>query len=280
MITKNRMGSLKDLLLCCCRFFVFYLVFNLVFSSTPALSQENSKHPLDMDMVKEEILSPWTTKARNWLIGGSALTATLLVFRKQTIDPMQEDFSTHKPLGKLSPIGDYGGQFIPNALYSFGMFAAFKWTGENRYRDWSLIMLKASTYAVTTSTVLKVTVREPRPNDPGDRKSFPSGHTTAAFAFSSVVVAENGFFPYGISALTLSTLTGLSRINDNKHYLHDVVAGATIGTVFGLGVSEIHRLKSSRNKAIDNSQTKISSLTVIPAIAEDFMGLLISYQVD
>ena len=41
------------------------------------------------------------------------------------------------------------------------------------------------------------------------------------------------------SILTLLALAGtvaLSRMNDNKHYLHDVVAGATIGTAYGLGI--------------------------------------------
>jgi len=111
-------------------------------------------------------------------------------------------------------------------------------------------MLKASLYSTSISTALKVTVREPRPNS-SDRTSFPSGHSTAAFAFSSFVAAEHGFWPMGLAALGLSTLTGLSRINDNRHFLHDVIAGATIGTAYGLGISYLHKSKSDEVTEID-----------------------------
>ena len=73
-----------------------------------------------------------------------------------------------------------------------------------------------------------------------DYQSFPSGHTTAAFAFASSVtarVAERspararwlGPLLYGAAALT-----GYSRMYDNKHWASDVFAGAAIGTVSGL----------------------------------------------
>lgn len=73
-----------------------------------------------------------------------------------------------------------------------------------------------------------------------DYQSFPSGHTTAAFAFASSVtarVAERspararwlGPLLYGAAALT-----AYSRVYDNKHWASDVLAGAAIGTVSGL----------------------------------------------
>ncbi len=73
-----------------------------------------------------------------------------------------------------------------------------------------------------------------------DYQSFPSGHTTAAFAFASSVTARVaqrdaararwlGPLLYGAAALT-----GYSRMYDNKHWASDVLAGAAIGTVSGL----------------------------------------------
>lgn len=122
-------------------------------------------------------------------------------------------------------------------------------------------MLKATAYAGATTTFLKVVIKEQRPNKT-TWDSFPSGHATTAFAFASVVAAEHGFWPYGLGATLLASLTGISRMNDNMHYEHDVVAGATIGTAFGLGVSYI-------NQAFDKKEAGIA---VIPMLQDGFAG--------
>ncbi len=59
--------------------------------------------------------------------------------------------------------------------------------------------------------------------------SFPSGHTTCAFAlyFSFAVVVENRF--YKILFLLLGLLTGYSRIYLSQHFFEDVYAGSIIG---------------------------------------------------
>jgi membrane-associated phospholipid phosphatase len=73
-----------------------------------------------------------------------------------------------------------------------------------------------------------------------DYQSFPSGHSTAAFAFASVVSAEtshwwpDGRWPVGIATYGLATLTGMSRIYNYKHWASDVLVGAAIGTITGL----------------------------------------------
>ncbi len=195
--------------------------------------------------LTSELASPWTTRARPWLIGGAGLTTLLLVFRDQTVNPMQEDFSKNKPLGDWSKLGDYGGRMVPNGLYVGGALIAYWHSHSDDDLNRATTMTKASLYAVSASFLLKYTVREQRPDPNGDQLSFPSGHTTAAFAFSGVVIAEHGMFPNGLLALSLATLTGLSRINDNQHFLHDVVAGATIGLSYGLGVAAVNSNSSA-----------------------------------
>jgi membrane-associated phospholipid phosphatase len=59
--------------------------------------------------------------------------------------------------------------------------------------------------------------------------SWPSGHTTTAFALAASVSDEIGSTPVTIGLYSLATLTGWSRMNDNKHWLTDVLAGAAIG---------------------------------------------------
>lgn len=194
--------------------------------------------------IPAEIASPWTTKARPWLLGGAAATLGLVIFEDQIIDPTQDETVENKPLGKWSKIGDYNGQMYPNALYAGGMLITYWADGNKKALNRSRMMLMASIYAVTTSSAIKYAVREPRPYAHGDNLSFPSGHTTSAFAFASFVAAEHGMWPIGTIALAMSTFTAYSRINDNKHFLHDVVAGATIGTAYGLGVHYVNRRNS------------------------------------
>jgi membrane-associated phospholipid phosphatase len=76
----------------------------------------------------------------------------------------------------------------------------------------------------------------------GDYQSFPSGHTTTAFAAASAVTAEIQRVRPGavwIAAPILyggATLVGLSRMYHNNHWASDVVLGAAVGTFGGLKV--------------------------------------------
>jgi membrane-associated phospholipid phosphatase len=75
-----------------------------------------------------------------------------------------------------------------------------------------------------------------------DRQSFPSGHTTTAFAAASAVTSEvQRMWPkytwYAAPVLYGgATLVGLSRMYHNKHWASDVVLGAAVGTFSGLKV--------------------------------------------
>jgi hypothetical protein len=62
--------------------------------------------------------------------------------------------------------------------------------------------------------------------------SFPSGHTSHSFTMATIaseLYGENiGLISYG-----LATLVAVSRMNDNKHYLSDIIFGAGLGTAVG-----------------------------------------------
>lgn len=80
--------------------------------------------------------------------------------------------------------------------------------------------------------------------------SFPSGHTTAAFAAATVFSVEYRNQPIiPIIAYTAATLVGLSRITENKHWATDVFAGAALGYVTGKQVAyNYHRYAKYRNE--------------------------------
>jgi membrane-associated phospholipid phosphatase len=74
------------------------------------------------------------------------------------------------------------------------------------------------------------------------RQSFPSGHTTAAFAAAAAVTseAERGwpghFWLVAPVMFGGASLVGVSRMYHDKHWASDVVLGAAVGTFSGLKV--------------------------------------------
>ncbi len=72
-------------------------------------------------------------------------------------------------------------------------------------------------------------------------QSFPSSHTTQAFALASVI-SEHADQPW-VSALSygLAGLVGLARVEQRQHFLSDVVAGGLIGTFVGKTVVAHHQ---------------------------------------
>ena len=63
--------------------------------------------------------------------------------------------------------------------------------------------------------------------------SFPSGHTTTAFALGVLLVA---FVPpkWRPVALAWAAITGIARLYYGEHNILDVVAGAALGTTFAV----------------------------------------------
>jgi undecaprenyl-diphosphatase len=93
------------------------------------------------------------------------------------------------------------------------------------------------------ATLIKALVERPRPAvsvdainpavaTPAD-PSFPSGHTTTAFAAAVVVSVLHPRLR--VPALAIAALVGVSRMYLGVHFPIDVLAGAVLGSAIGLG---------------------------------------------
>ncbi|MEO5588750.1 MAG: phosphatase PAP2 family protein [Gemmatimonadaceae bacterium] len=148
--------------------------------------------------------------------------------------------------------GQPGALLAGGGIYAIGLVA-----DNNRAQDVGLHSMESIFLgSVITASVKVVAGRaRPRVNTQDARnfglfrglrddnyRSFPSGHTTAAFAFASIVTIETSRWSsdsrwiVGPLMYGAATLTGVSRIYNNAHWASDVITGAAIGTLTGVKV--------------------------------------------
>ncbi|WP_439556049.1 phosphatase PAP2 family protein [Dyadobacter sp.] len=102
--------------------------------------------------------------------------------------------------------------------------------GKHSLGDQVVLALLSNVGAQVVTQGLKRAVRYPRPNGE-DNHSFPSGHTTTAFANAEILHQEYGDRSvfYSIGGYGTAATVGTMRILNNKHWLADVLMGAGIG---------------------------------------------------
>ncbi|WP_410574812.1 phosphatase PAP2 family protein [Amycolatopsis sp. cmx-4-61] len=137
--------------------------------------------------------------------------------------------------------------FTNAGLLLYALAAAVAWwlaRGDARRSAAVLWVPIAVLLAYAVSNLLKITVREPRPClrypavpplftcDFATDWSFPSNHMTiAAAAAVALLLAHRQL---GLGGLAVAAVIGFSRIYLGAHYVHDVLAGAVLGTLVAL----------------------------------------------
>lgn len=124
---------------------------------------------------------------------------------------------------------------IPGILLLYGLFSKNKEFWRN-----ALTVLIAVSIAAIVANILKFSLDTPRPYElypfieklsSGGSPSFPSGHTTDAFAFAVAAGLVYKKWYILFPGLIWATLVGISRMWLGVHFPSDVLAGAFIGTI-------------------------------------------------
>lgn len=89
---------------------------------------------------------------------------------------------------------------------------------------WQLV--EAYGVAMAVVYALKPTIDRERPD--GGGQSFPSGHTASAFAGTAFLQRRYGW-SHGVPAYVVATFVGYSRVEAERHWTSDVIAGGAIG---------------------------------------------------
>lgn len=197
-------------------------------------------------------VAPFHWDRGDWMTaGGVMLVAGVLRGRDQQTS---EWFSSGEGgrLGRATafakPLGD--GKFTLPLLAGFYLYGRSR--GDTRAMTTARAGLESFLIAGAIATAGKKTFGRWRPHDnlgpgrwgepgEGSHSSFPSGHTTVAFAVATVIARQ---YPeqrwVAPLVYSLATMTGISRIHDREHWGSDVFIGAAIGYFTGRMVVNRH----------------------------------------
>ncbi len=132
-----------------------------------------------------------------------------------------------------------------------------------RWRAVTYDMLDASLVNLAyTETIKRVAGRE-RPNGV-DNKSFPSGHSSNAFALATCFERHYGW-RISLPAYLIASAVAASRLERNAHFLSDVVGGAAVGYVVGRSVARVN------GRPLHPEEKR--SLTLAPVLGHQTRGL-------
>src|SRR6185437_8148674 len=236
---------------------------------------------LTLDDIKQQWTAPFRATGSDWLkVGGFAALTTAAVFwadkpvNKYTV----EQIRTNRSIVNVSTyVTNFGGDWEGYTLAALGAYGlVFK---KEKEKTTTLLATQAYITAATIETAIKYLTSRQRPNyynaitgknshlfhgpfyhfmkkDNASFESFPSGHTTVAFAAATVFAMEyREYRAVPIIAYSAATTIGLSRIVQNAHWISDVMVGAALGFLCGRQVvNNYHRYsKLQLQKAIRNS---------------------------
>jgi len=192
--------------------------------------------------IKSILISPSHWQRSDWIKASliTGITAGLYTQDQKIQDWVQENRSSvsDRVSEFAKPFGD-GRYTLPGlgALYLYGHLFE-----DEKAQRTALLSLKSFVISGLFVQALKFTGHRHRPSSgdpyntwdgPGfstSNLSFPSGHSSSAFAIATVIASEYGDKAF-VSPLAygIATLTALSRVNDNSHWASDVFFGAVIG---------------------------------------------------
>lgn len=225
-----------------------------------------------LDDIQHVVTAPsrWQTQEwKNFGWASLAVAGTAVVIDGPLRDEMRRQPGNSSFMLNIERLG---------AEYSVGVLGGFYLAGSMANDDTAIMVaqdgLTASIIASGLITpAIKIVTGRSRPYENAGtnnfqslgannhNSSFPSGHTTEAFALASVISAHYDETWVKSSAYTVATLVGVARSYHDAHFASDVLAGALIGYWVGQSVVAHNRQKRARN------------ILLLPETAQDIIGL-------
>ena len=218
-----------------------------------AVSAQTQQQSLEHDFFKNILNDQkaiWTAPLHlerhdaKWVIPSSIGFMALVTTDRITGDEMAEFDGQLKTSRIVSRVGSvYGLGAISGAFYLFG-----RKKNDDRARETGLLSAEALVDSVIVESALKGITQRARPMARVERSeffdggnSFPSGHSTQAWAVATVIANEyKDRRAVQIAAYGAATAVSVARFTGQNHYLSDVVAGSVLGYAIGRYVYNTH----------------------------------------
>ena len=240
-----------------CRFGMVILAFMLATGATLRAQTPQPTPSLEHDFFKNILHDQkaiWTAplhlqrRDSKWVIPASIGFMALITTDRITGDELAGFDRQLKTSRIVSQGGSvYGLGAVSGAFYLFG-----RTKNNERARETGLLSAQALVDSVIVESGLKVITQRARPSAGRERSeffdggnSFPSGHSTQAWAVATVIANEyRDRRAVQIVAYGAATAVSVARFTGQKHYLSDVVAGSALGYMIGKYVYTTHHRKS------------------------------------
>lgn len=193
--------------------------------------------------------------SRRALYGGAALGGLVVLFAWQdepiTDGAVELAEGTYRPVRRIAnEIGNVKA-VQPMALM---IFLGSLTSEDTRFQDAAFTSLEAVLLSNLITDMLKGLVGRARPDQTDDahvfaplsgNTSFPSGHATTVFAFTTPwFLYYGGYRSTGLFLMGLGT--AFTRMADRRHWFTDVVAGSAIGFTTAYWLTQRHRRAAGR----------------------------------
>ena len=214
----------------------FFLPLMLLFSLN-ILAQQNDTTQIKVNTYpvatqEKKMINKKNSCVKSYIIPAVFISYGFVSLGKNSIH--QIDLNTKKEIreehsGFITKIDNYLQYSPAVTVYALNAFGV---KGENNFRDRTMIYALTTVISSAAVLSLKSVTKVQRP-DGSANNSFPSGHTTTAFAAAAFLQHEyKNVSPwYGIAGYAAATATGVIRLYNNKHWVSDVVAGAGVGII-------------------------------------------------
>ena len=151
--------------------------------------------------------------------------------------------SDHNPIFGSKENANKASDYLLIPLYTETLVTALVAPSGEDSKNWAYWKTKGvAVEAVALGTtfgataLLKEVTNRTRPDESND-KSFPSSHSSSAFAnatlsnrnLNAISLPKEVKLPLQVGNIVLATFTGWARIEAQKHYPSDVLAGAALG---------------------------------------------------
>jgi membrane-associated phospholipid phosphatase len=165
-----------------------------------------------------------------WLSGGAIAAVLAHSFDRSSSSAL---VGARRLDGMFDPGKTLGGTHVQLAG-SLATLAVGKISGSPTVTRVGADLFKAQLISQVLTQAVKKSVNRTRPD--GTQYSFPSGHTSTAFATATVLHRDLGW-KAGLVGYGVATYIAASRIQEKRHFLSDVAFGAAIGIVAGRTVT-------------------------------------------